>query len=145
MSSEHLDRFVEAQEPVYAAALQELRNGRKRGHWMWFIFPQMLGLGASRTSRLYGIRSIEEARAYLDHPVLGPRLLECFATVNWTGERSAVEIFGSVDAIKLRSSATLFEMAGGGVAFSRCLDSFFEGVRDRRTAEILEAKGRGGE
>jgi uncharacterized protein (DUF1810 family) len=145
MSSEDLDRFVEAQKGVYAEALRELRDGRKRSHWMWFVFPQLRGLGASHASAFYGIRSVEEARDYLGHPLLGPRLVACFEAVLATGGRSAIEIFGPVDAVKLRSSATLFEMAGGGPVFGRCLDSFFDGARDRRTVELLEARRGGGE
>jgi uncharacterized protein (DUF1810 family)/adenylate kinase family enzyme len=140
MSSDGLERFVEAQEPVYAAALEELRQGRKRGHWMWFIFPQLRGLGSSAASRLYGIDSRAEAEAYLRHPLLGPRLLECVETVNSIPERSAERIFGPVDAKKLRSSMTLFDLAGGGPAFARCLAVFFGGARDPRTVELLDAR-----
>jgi uncharacterized protein (DUF1810 family) len=144
VSSEGLERFVEAQEPVYATALRELRQGRKQSHWMWFVFPQLRGLGASGTAWFYGIESRAEAEAYLDHPLLGPRLRECVETVNSTSGRSAVQIFGTVDAMKLRSSATLFEVAGGGPAFRRCLVTFFEGSPDPRTLELLD-DGSGGE
>ena len=135
---EGLERFVEAQAPVYAAALRELREGRKRTHWMWFIFPQLRGLGASATSRRYGIASLEEAAGFLAHPLLGTRLRECTEAVNALRDRSAEAIFGPVDALKLRSSMTLFDLAGGGPWFRRCLDAYFGGTPDRRTIELLE-------
>src|ERR1700760_1531802 len=105
-----LQRFVDAQDDdgTYESALRELRDGRKRSHWMWFIFPQIAGLGQSPTSRRYAISSLEEARAYVAHPVLGPRLIECATVVRDLPGRSADEIFGGIDAIKLRSSMTLF-------------------------------------
>lgn len=136
--NEGLERFVEAQAPVYATALGELRDGRKRSHWMWFIFPQLRGLGASAMSRRYGIVSSEEAEAYLAHALLGPRLRECTEAVNAHRGRSAEAIFGPVDALKLRSSMTLFDLAGGGAPFRQCLDAFFGGARDGRTVELLE-------
>lgn len=107
-----LERFVKAQAGgVYEAALAELRAGRKRGHWMWFIFPQLRGLGRSAMSEYYGISGEEEARAYLAHPVLGPRLRECVAAVRvWEGERTVEEMLGGVDAIKFRSSVGTFEL-----------------------------------
>ena len=106
-----LDRFLEAQENVYAEALEELRAGRKRSHWMWFIFPQFDGLGVSPTSRHYAIRSLDEARAYLRHPLLGVRLAKCTETVNDLHGLSAREVFGTRDDRKFRSSMTLFELA----------------------------------
>src|ERR1700733_4889261 len=108
-----LERFVAAQDQggTYEAALAELRAGRKRGHWMWFVFPQIAGLGQSPTSRHYAIASLAEAEAYLAHPVLGPRLIECARVVSELQGRSAQEIFGGIDAIKLRSSMTLFARA----------------------------------
>jgi uncharacterized protein (DUF1810 family) len=133
-----LERFVAAQAPVYAAALEELRQGRKRSHWMWFVFPQLRGLGSSAMSKLYAIESIDEARAYLAHPVLGPRLCECTEAVNAVRGRSAEEIFGSVDARKLRSSMTLFDLAAPGGPFRRCLVSYFAGAADPRTIALLE-------
>ena len=139
--SEGLDRFVAAQAPVYASALQELREGRKRSHWMWFVFPQLRGLGASAMAWRYGIGSAEEAAAYLAHPLLGPRLLECTEAVNGHRGLTAEAIFGPVDAMKLRSSMTLFDRAGGGPAFRRCLDLYFEGVPDARTIGLLESGG----
>lgn len=140
MAPEGLERFVEAQEHVYETALAELRQGRKRSHWMWFVFPQLRGLGASGTAWFYGMESKAEAEAYLHHPLLGPRLRQCVETVNAISGRSAEQIFGSVDAMKLRSSATLFERAGGGPAFRRCLVSYFDGEPDRRTIELLEGR-----
>jgi uncharacterized protein (DUF1810 family) len=136
-----LERFVEAQAGAYAVALRELRERRKRSHWMWFIFPQLRGLGSSAMAVRYGIGSLEEAAGYLAHPLLGPRLHECTGAVNEACDCSAERIFGPVDAMKLRSSMTLFEFAGGGPPFRRCLDSFFDGVPDRRTLDLLEAGG----
>ena len=135
-----LERFVEAQASVYAAALGELREGRKRTHWMWFVFPQLRGLGASAMSWRYGIESRVEAGDYLAHPLLGPRLCECTEAVNAHRGRSAEAIFGPVDAVKLRSSMTLFELAGGAPQFRQCLDSYFGGVPDRRTIELIRAR-----
>jgi uncharacterized protein (DUF1810 family) len=136
--AEGLERFVSAQEPVYDSALRELREGRKRSHWMWFIFPQLRGLGASATSRHYGLASKEQAADYLAHPLLGPRLGECTAAVNAHRGRSAEAIFGPVDALKLRSSMTLFDLAGGGASFRQCLEAYFDGVPDPRTLELLK-------
>lgn len=137
----NLERFVAAQAPVYDRVLAELRSGRKRTHWIWFIFPQIGGLGASSTSVHFAIQSLEEARAYLEHPLLGPRLVECARTVLALEGRTASEIFPFPDDLKLRSSMTLFECAGGrGLVFSRVLDKYFGGCRDERTLELL---GRG--
>jgi uncharacterized protein (DUF1810 family) len=133
--------FVEAQERLYAIALAELRQGEKQSHWMWFIFPQLRGLGFSATSRHYGLASKEEARAYLNHPILGPRLEQCYDVVNSIERRSAEEIFGPVDALKLRSSATLFDLAGGGPRFQLCLRRFFGESHDPRTVELLKRSG----
>jgi uncharacterized protein (DUF1810 family) len=132
-----LDRFVEAQARIYPIAVAELRRGEKQSHWMWFIFPQLRGLGFSTTSRHFGLVSKEEAQAYLRHPLLGPRLAECYDIVNGIGDRSAEQIFGPVDALKLRSSATLFDLAGGGPRFQLCLRRYFGGSRDPRTVELL--------
>ncbi|HEX8224429.1 MAG TPA: DUF1810 domain-containing protein [Allosphingosinicella sp.] len=139
--SEGLERFIAAQAAVYVDALRELREGRKRSHWMWFIFPQLRGLGASAMSVRYGIESRQEAAAYRAHPILGPRLYECTEAVNAAAGRSAERIFGQVDAMKLRSSMTLFDLAGGGAPFRRCLDTFFDGEPDRRTLELIEGRG----
>ena len=133
-----LERFVAAQEGTYPAALAELRAGTKRTHWMWFIFPQIAGLGHSPTARFYALSGLGEARAYLGHPLLGRRILECTETVNGVRGRSALEIFGRPDDLKFCSSMTLFEAAAPDVAaFTRALDLYFDGVRDPRTTEIL--------
>jgi uncharacterized protein (DUF1810 family) len=137
MAAEGLQRFVEAQAQVYETALRELRLGQKRGHWMWYIFPQLRGLGISSTSTLYGIESEREAEDYLSHALLGPRLIECVETVNALEGRSVESIFGSTDSMKLRSSATLFEIAGGGAPFRTCLDRYFGGRPDDRTIALL--------
>jgi uncharacterized protein (DUF1810 family) len=132
-----LQRFLTAQEGIYQAALAELRGGRKRTHWMWFVFPQFAGLGASATSRRYAIRSLEEARAYLDHPVLGARLRECAdALLDLTGP-SASDIFGYPDDLKFHSSMTLFELASPPESiFGKVLKEYFGGVRDEATLRL---------
>jgi len=132
----HLERFVTAQDAgeTFRQATAELRKGRKTGHWMWFVFPQIAGLGHSPTSRLYAISSLAEARAYLAHPVLGPRLAECAELVCGIQGRSAEQIFGGIDAQKLRSSATLFALADPATqVFRRVLDQYFDGVPDPAT------------
>ena len=135
-----LDRFVRAQEDVYELALAEMRAGRKRSHWMWFIFPQYDGLGSSAMSKRYAIRSVAEAEAYLRHPVLGPRLVTCCEAVVGARGRSAADIFGSPDDLKLRSCATLFaSVSPSGSVFQRLLDRHFRGEPDRRTVELLRA------
>ena len=135
----HLARFVSAQEGVYATALSELRSGRKRTHWMWFIFPQVAGLGYSPNSRFYAIGSLEEARLYLEHPVLGARLQECAEAVLAVEGRSAREIMGSPDDVKLQSSMTLFaHVAGPGSVFARMLDKYFGGRQDAETPRRLK-------
>ena len=128
-----LERFREAQQDIYATALAELRAGAKRSHWMWFIFPQLKTLGRSDRSKYYGIEDAEEARAYLDDPVLGPRLLACAEAVLSHPGVDAEQIIGRIDAQKLRSSATLFLHAGGGPTFRRILDTFFGGQPCERT------------
>lgn len=133
-----LERFVAAQRSHYVTALAELRAGRKRTHWMWFVFPQMLGLGRSSTSTHYAIRSLEEARRYLAHPALGPRLAECAEALLAVEGRSASDIFGYPDDLKLRSSMTLFaEAAGPGSVFERVLRKYCGGRADARTLELL--------
>jgi uncharacterized protein (DUF1810 family) len=137
-----LQRFVTAQDTgsTYERALGEMRSGRKASHWMWFVFPQLRGLGHSPTAQFYGIDGIDEARAYLDHPVLGPRLLDCVEAVAATQGRAAVEIFGTIDALKLRSSMTLFARAATDPApFTAVIDRFFDGAHDPRTDELLAA------
>ena len=133
-----LERFVTAQEPVYRDVVAELRDGRKRSHWMWFVFPQLRGLGGSAMAARYAISSLEEAVAYLRHPVLGPRLHECTRLVNGVQGRSVGEIFGSPDDLKLCSSMTLFARATDDNAdFVAVLDNFYDGGRDERTLELL--------
>lgn len=134
-----LERFVKAHAGVYDVALGELRAGRKRSHWMWFVFPQLAGLGSSPTAQAYAIRSLQEARAYLAHPVLGRRLVECVQTVIAVGERSAGDIFGYPDELKFRSSLTLFLLAADGEApFQQALDKYFDGRGDQATVQKLE-------
>jgi uncharacterized protein (DUF1810 family) len=133
MDPHDLQRFVTAQDSggTYEQALAELRTGRKTSHWMWFVFPQRAGLGQSEMSRRYAIGSPEEARAYLDHPVLGPRLIECAGALLTHEERSAREILGEIDAVKLRSSMTLFSRAASGQqVFQRVLDRYYDGEPD---------------
>jgi uncharacterized protein (DUF1810 family) len=134
-----LERFVTAQAGgVYESALGELRRGHKTGHWIWFIFPQLAGLGRSETSRSYGIASIDEARAYLAHPVLGPRLRESAGVVLATSGSTAEQIFGSLDAMKVRSSMTLFHRAAPEeTAFEQVLERFYGGVADQSTDAML--------
>ena len=133
-----LGRFVEAQKRVFETALAELRVGRKQSHWMWFIFPQLAGLGRSPTAQRYGITSLEEASAYLAHPLLGPRLNECVeAVLPWAGRHSAEEILGPIDALKLRSSLTLFDSVEPGGLFAAGLAAFFGGHTDERTLALL--------
>jgi uncharacterized protein (DUF1810 family) len=133
-AADDLDRFVTAQQGVYTGVLDELRAGRKVGHWIWFIFPQVAGLGHSAMSHLYAISSLDEARAYLAHPVLGMRLRECAAIVLATMGRSALEIFGSIDAMKLRSSMTLFQRAAPEEpVFGQVLERFYDGKPDEAT------------
>jgi uncharacterized protein (DUF1810 family) len=137
---DRLQRFVEAQDSggTYERALAELRAGRKTSHWMWFVFPQIAGLGQSEMSRRYAISSAEEARAYFDHPVLGPRLAECARALLEHEGRSATEIMGGIDATKLRSSMTLFAaVAPEEPAFQGVLDRYFDGEPDAATARRL--------
>lgn len=131
-----LDRFVQAQEPVLAQARLELGAGRKRTHWMWFVFPQISGLGHSAMARRYAVSSLVEARAYLAHPVLGARLVECAELVNQVDGRSIHQILGSPDDLKFHSSMTLFALAQPGApAFRRALDKYFDGALDPLTTE----------
>lgn len=132
-----LERFVLAQEQIYERALAEIRAGEKRSHWMWFIFPQNVELGRSPMAVRYGIRSTDEARAYLAHPLLGARLRECVSVLDGVAPPDAQAVFGAIDAMKLRSSLTLFEAAGGGSAFSAALDRWFGGVRDPAVLALL--------
>lgn len=137
--AEDLERFVTAQQDIYQQALAELRAGRKTSHWMWFIFPQIEGLGSSPMALRYAIRSVEEARAYLAHPLLGRRLRECTEAVNAHQFLSASAIFGAVDTMKLKSSMTLFDhVAPDDAPFARCLARYFDSIRDQRTLDILQ-------
>lgn len=136
-STDRFDRFIVAQASKYEDVLKELRSARKRTHWMWFVFPQLRGLGESANSDYYGIKSLSDARDYLRHPLLGERLRECVGILEALRGNSATEIFGSQDAVKLRSSLTLFQLAGGGRRFGKCLNRYFDGKPDRRTLEML--------
>ena len=138
-----LERFVKAQDAdgTYGRALAELRAGRKRGHWMWFVFPQIAGLGKSEISRRYAIASQAEAVAFLQHPRLGPRLIECARVLNQSRALSATEIFGPVDARKLQSCMTLFMRAAPGEpVFGNILERYFAGVPDRNTDRLLRSQ-----
>jgi uncharacterized protein (DUF1810 family) len=136
-----LERFLTAQDGVYAGVLDELRRGRKTGHWIWFIFPQIAGLGRSEVSRFYSIASFEEARAYLAHPVLGARLIECATIVAAMPGSTAIEIFGGIDAMKVRSSMTLFHrVAPDEPVFRAVLDGFYDGAADEATDSLLERR-----
>ena len=140
MRDSGLERFVAAQDAggTYAQALRELRAGRKTSHWMWFVFPQLAGLGRSATAQAYAIASLAEARDYLAHPVLGPRLRECTAAVLTHTDRTAEQVFGGIDALKLRSSMTLFARADPAEpAFTAVLDAFYGGEVDDRTEQLL--------
>lgn len=134
----NLERFVEAQEGVFEQVCAELRGGRKIGHWMWFIFPQIAGLGFSEMSRRYAIRSLDEAKAYLAHPILGSRLREICGIVNGVEGRTAYQIFGSPDDMKLRSSMTLFAKATeDNAVFVEVIRKYFGGEWDQRTVELI--------
>ncbi len=134
-----LDRFVSAQARQYTQALAELSAGSKQSHWIWFVFPQIAGLGQSETARFYAIGSLTEAEAYLAHPVLGPRLLKATEALLRHPYRSAEVILGSIDAIKVRSSLTLFLEAGARTPLDVALETFFEGTRDPATLRLLKS------
>lgn len=137
----NLQRFVAAQDDALGRALAELRAGSKQSHWIWFIFPQLAGLGHSPTARYYGLSSLDEARAYLAHPQLGARLGDCLdALLPWAGTRSAEQILGDVDALKLRSSLTLFDRADPAGPFGGALAAFYGGRRDARTLALLDGQ-----
>jgi uncharacterized protein (DUF1810 family) len=141
---DELERFVRAQADAYDAARDELRRGRKTGHWMWFVFPQLAGLGRSEVSRFYAIASLDEARAYLAHPVLGPRLLECARLVLAADAGTPEAILGEIDALKLRSSMTLFARAAPAEPlFGAVLAHYYGGRPDERTDAILGTPGGG--
>ena len=133
-----LERFVSAQKYDYETALKEIQSGRKRSHWMWYIFPQLRGLGRSDTAYYYGISGAEEAKAYLEHPVLGPRLVEISEALLDLEDRDAARIFGFPDDLKLRSCMTLFSaVSEEGSVFQQVLDAYYRGERDERTMQLL--------
>jgi uncharacterized protein (DUF1810 family) len=136
-----VERFVQAQDTIYDRAYAELIAGVKRSHWMWFVFPQIAGLGSSPTAQQYAIRDLDEARAYMAHPVLGPRLVSCATAVLAHPDKTARQIFGSPDDLKLRSSMTLFaRVADDPAIFTRVLDVFYDGPDDR-TLRLLDRPG----
>jgi uncharacterized protein (DUF1810 family) len=138
-----LQRFVTAQEDSFEQAMLELKNGQKRSHWMWYIFPQFKGLGVSPTTQFYSIKSVAEAHAYLSHPVLGRRLIQCAEATLAVEGRSAQQIFGSPDDAKLRSSATLFDsVSPPGSVFDQLLRKYYQGNRDPGTLRLLEEDAR---
>ncbi len=147
LCDEHdLGRFVRAQEAVYQQALDEIRSGRKRSHWMWFVFPQYEGLGFSAMSKTYAIASQAEAQAYLAHPVLGPRLQECCEAALTLRAGNATGVFGSPDDMKLRSCATLFAaVSPPGSAFERILQMYFDGEHEEQTLRLLRQSGPAGD
>lgn len=137
-TSDDLQRFVDAQQDTYDAALDELREGRKRTHWMWFILPQLRGLGHSAMAQRFGLADANEAMAFVAHPVLGPRLVECVRALLAHRTSSAEDILGSIDAMKLRSCLTLFMQVAPQVPeFGQALEQFYRGERDPRTVQLL--------
>ena len=137
----NLQRFVDAQANIFETALAEIRAGSKQSHWMWFIFPQLAGLGRSPTARHYAISSLAEARAFLAHPLLGPRLRESVdGLLGWSGRRSAEQILGSVDSLKFRSSLTLFDRIEPNGPFAAALEAFYGGRPDERTLALLNGE-----
>lgn len=141
MSMLCIERFIEPQKTSYAIALEEVRNGRKVSHWMWYIFPQLRGLGQSNIAWYYGIEDLEEAKAYLTHPVLGQRLREITQTALELSETDPMKVFGWPDNMKLRSCMTLFAQISEDDLFARTLDKFFGGQEDSITLELLKQKG----
>ena len=134
-----LDRFLYAQELTYDKALDEVRNGKKESHWMWFIFPQIIGLGVSDTAMLYSISGIGEAKLYLEHEVLGPRLVEITKEVLSLETDDPVEVFGEVDALKLNSSMTLFDYVSDDEnVFKEVIDKFYDGQKDEKTLQLIK-------
>jgi uncharacterized protein (DUF1810 family) len=139
MKENNLQRFVDAQQEVYEQALSQIKGGRKQSHWMWFVFPQIDGLGYSEISKRYGIKSMAEAEAYLQHPLLGVRLLQISEALLQLGSSDAHQIFGSPDDLKLKSSMTLFSsLPNAPVIFRKVLDKFFAGAKDPKTLRLLE-------
>lgn len=141
MSDPHLlQRFVDAQASNYETAISEIRRGAKRSHWMWYVFPQFAGLGSSPMARRYAIQSMDEARAYLAHPILGPRYRDCVAALQDLTGTTAKAVFGTVDAMKLRSSFTLFAEASSTALFEAAIDRWFAGEKDEATLDLLDAE-----
>ena len=139
MDVNSLDRFLEAQDKLYETALSEIKKGSKRSHWMWFIFPQLRGLGRSNMAYTYGINGIEEAKEYLNHPVLSSRLIEITEALLTHKDKSALKIMGDIDDMKLKSSMTLFALISEeGSVFQQVLDCFFDGKMDKRTLKIIK-------
>jgi uncharacterized protein (DUF1810 family) len=138
----NLARFVTAQAVTYETALAEIRRGAKRSHWMWYVFPQLAGLGSSSTAQTFAIGSIDEARAYLAHPLLGARLRDCVAALQDLISSSPQTVFGAVDALKLHSSLTLFIAAGAGPLFEAALERWYAGDRDPKTTALLKSADR---
>lgn len=132
-----LERFIQAQSRNFFTALQEIQNDAKQSHWMWYIFPQIAGLGRNPEAQTYAIQSLDEARAYLAHPVLGARLRECVAALQALPPTKVTAVFGEIDAIKLRSSLTLFGEADTGPTFQTALDRWFSGKKDEATLRLL--------
>ena len=137
---EQLDRFIKAQENTYLVALKEIKNGRKQSHWMWYIFPQIKGLGMSETSRYYGIDGEEEAKAYLDNEILGSRLREITSELLKLNIDNPVNIFGTIDAMKLKSSMTLFDYVSEDKIFSQVLNKYYNGEIDEKTILLCEKR-----
>lgn len=135
----NLLRFIKAQDKTFPYALQELKEGCKRSHWMWYIFPQLRGLGHSRMSNYYGISGIEEAKSYLENPILNQRLMEVCDSILDLETDDAKEVFGGIDSLKLRSSMTLFDCVSPNDIFAKVLDKYFNGQRDNRTINIITA------
>jgi uncharacterized protein (DUF1810 family) len=141
MDTYDLSRFIKAQEKQYELALSEIRNGKKQSHWMWYIFPQLTGLGRSGTSLIYGIKNVEEASSYIQHPLLGKRLEEISNVLLQLPNSNAHTIFGSPDDLKLRSCMTLFsEVPGASAVFENVLRKYFNGIKDQLTLELLKTK-----
>lgn len=135
----NISRFKDAQERIYPIALRELKEGQKRSHWMWYIFPQLKGLGYSYNSKFYGISGTEEASEYLEDPILGQRLREASKAILDLATYDAVEVFGGIDSLKLKSSMTLFDLVSPNDIFARVLDKYFNRQRDNRTINLITA------
>jgi uncharacterized protein (DUF1810 family) len=136
---DNLERFIKAQENIFEQVTAELAAGDKQSHWMWFIFPQIVGLGITVTANYYAIKSLDEAKAYLQHPILGRRLLECCQILLRLQDRTAKQIFGFPDVLKLKSSMTLFFAVSDNDLFQKILDVYYKGEKDKRTLDIISA------